>query len=314
MTDWAIPDKARMDEIFESVKNWGRWGADDEAGALNLITDDVRRAAAASVRHGRAVSCSRNIPVDPAPDNPHPALHMMVVGGDDCLIPQVGLEMTSDFVGIAFHGMASSHLDALCHVHREGLMYNGFPGTMVKSTGAKKNSVMCAKDGIVTRGVLLDMPRALDVEWIEPGQILDPDQLDLALTKQNDVEIREGDCLLVSVGRDARRAEHGAWSPMKEGLPGLHPECVPWLHERGISVLGTDVVADPIPMPRIEGWGMPIHECTLVAMGVHLLDNLDLSGLMAECAALSQWDFQLAIGPLRIEGGTGSPVNPIALL
>ena len=304
MAEWPIPDQARMDEIFESVKNWGRWGAEDEAGALNLITPEVRRAASACVRHGRAISCSRNIPVDPAPDNPHPALHMMVAGGDDCLVPEIGLESTADFVGIAFHGMASTHLDAFCHVHRKG----------EKSTGALKNSVMCAKDGIVTRGVLLDMPRALGVPWIEPGQMIDPDQLDEAVQKQGGVEVREGDCLLISMGRDARRDELGPWSPMDPGMPGLHPECVPWLHERSVSVLGSDVVSDVIPLPAIEGWGMPIHECTLVAMGVHLLDNLDLSGLMAACDELSQWDFQLTVAPLRIERGTGSPVNPIALL
>ena len=205
MAGTAIPTPERMTEIFESVKNWGRWGDDDEAGALNLITEDVRRAAAASIRRGRVVSCARNLPVDPAPDNPHPALHMMVVGGDDCLVPEIGLESTSDFVGVAFHGMATSHLDALCHVHKEGLMYNGYPGTLVKSTGAKKNSVMCAKDGIVSRGVLADIPRHLGVEWLEPGEIIEPDELTGCLEAQG-VEVREGDVLLVATGRDARRA------------------------------------------------------------------------------------------------------------
>ena len=179
MSERAAPSKARMDEIFESVKNWGRWGDDDQAGALNLITDEVRLAAAQSIRHGRVVSCARNHPVHPAPDNPHPALHMMVAGGDDCLIPGFGLETTSDFVGIAFHGMASSHLDALCHVFRGGKMYNGFPGTDVKSTGATRNSVMCGREGIVSRGVLLDIPRLLGTEWLEPGRTIDPDELAL---------------------------------------------------------------------------------------------------------------------------------------
>ena len=254
-----------------------------------------------------------DLPVHPAPDNPHPALHMMVAGGDDCLIPEVGLETTSDFVGVAFHGMATSHLDAFCHVHKHGLMYNNQPGTLVKSTGAKRNSVMCAKDGIVSRGVLADMPRHLGLEWLEPGQVIDPEELKSCLAAQ-DVELREGDILLVATGRDARRAKLGPWSPMDPGMAGLHPECIPYFHEKGIAVLGSDCVSDPIPVPPIEGWGMPIHECTLVAMGVHLLDNLDLSGLQAACAELSQWDFQLTIAPLRIEEGTGSPVNPIAVL
>lgn len=313
MSEWPIPSPDRMNEIFESVKNWGRWGAEDERGALNLITPEVQKAAAASVRHGRVVSCSRVIPVDPAPDNPHPALHMMIAGGDDCLVPGIGLESTSDFVGIAFHGMASSHLDALCHVHKDGKMYNGYPGTLVKSTGAKKNSVMAAREGIVSRGLLADLPRHLGVPWLELGQIIDPDQLAGCLESQS-VSAREGDILLVATGRDARRSEHGPWNPMDGGLPGLHPECLPWLHEQGISVLGSDVISDVVPLPPIEGWSMPIHETTLVAMGVHLLDNLDLSRLQDACAELSQWAFQLTIAVLPIEQGTGSPVNPIAVL
>jgi kynurenine formamidase len=308
-----MPSKARMREIFESVKSWGRWGADDEAGALNLIDDEVRRGAAAAVRHGRAISCSLDLPVQPAPDNPHPALHMMLAGGDDCVVPGFGLESTADFVGIAFHGMACSHLDALCHVFVDGRMYNGYPGTDVKSTGAKRNSVMCAKDGIVSRGVLLDMPRTLGVPWLEPAQVIDPDQLDAAEAKEG-VKVRRGDILLISTGRDARRAKHGAWAPFNPGLAGLHPECIPWLRERDIAVLGSDCISDVAPPLGIEGWVVPIHQTVIVAMGVHLLDNLHLGSLMAACAELGQWDFQLTIAPLRIHGGTGSPVNPIALL
>lgn len=313
MADQQVPSKARMEEIFESVKNWGRWGADDEAGALNLITEEVRRGAAAAVRHGRAVSCALDLPVDPDVDNPHPALHMMVVGGDDCLVPEIGLEATMDFVGIAFHGAASSHLDALCHVLVDAKMYNGFPASEVKSTGAKRGSVMCAKDGIVSRGVLLDIPRALGVPWLEPGTSIVPDQLEKAEAEQG-VEVREGDILLVATGRDARRERHGRWSPMEDGFAGLHAECVPWIHERGVAVLGSDAISDVIPGPPVEGWIMPVHQCALVAMGVHLLDNLHLGDVMAACVELAQWDFQFTVAPLRIEGGTGSPVNPIALL
>ncbi len=313
MSEWTTPSKDRMDEIFESVKNWGRWGPEDEAGALNLITDEVRRGGAAAVRHGRAVSCALDLPVQPAVDNPHPALHMMIVGGDDCCLPEVGLETTMDFVGISFHGMASSHLDALCHVHVDGKMYNGYPGTDVKSTGAKRNSVMCAKDGILSRGVLLDIPRTLGVPWLEPGQVIDPDHLEAAEAKQG-VRVQEGDILLVSTGRDARRDEHGKWHPIEEGMAGLHVECVPWIHERGVAVLGSDGISDVIPAPPIEGWVMPVHQATLVAMGLHLLDNLALGDLGAACAELGQYDFQFTVAPLRIDGGTGSPVNPIALL
>jgi kynurenine formamidase len=257
------------------------------------------------------VSCALDLPVHPAPDNPHPALHMMIRGGDDCVIPGIDLEFTSDFVGIGFHGMACSHIDALCHVLKDGRMYNGFPGTDVKSTGAKRNSVMCAKEGIISRGVLLDIPRTLGVPWLEPGHVIDPEDLDAAEAKQS-VKVRKGDILLVSTGRDARRAKRVPWS-MSSGQPGLHAECLSWLRERDVAVLGSDYGSDVLPS-GIEGWMMPIHQTTLVAMGVHLLDNLQLGSLMAACAELGQWDFQLTIAPLRIPEGTGSPVNPIALL
>ncbi len=313
MSDWPIPDKARMDEIFASVKNWGRWGEDDEAGALNLITDEVRLGGAAAVRQGRSVSCALDLAVAPAADNPHPALHMMVQGGDDCLIPDFGLETTSDFVGVAFHGMASSHLDALCHVAVDGRLYNGFPVTEVKSTGARRNSVMVARDGIVSRGVLLDVPRLRGVDWLEPGETITPDELDAAEAGQG-VQVRAGDVLLIGTGRDARREALGSWSPIELGMAGLHPECLPWLRERDVAVLGSDGISDVLPVPAIEGWAMPIHETTLVAMGVHLLDNLSLGALAAACAESGQWDFQFSALPLRVQGGTGSPLNPVALL
>ena len=309
-TQWT-PEHMRS--VFESVKNWGRWGADDEAGALNLITAEKRRQAARAVRVGRAVSCARELAVQPAVDNPHPALHMMIRGGDDCVLPGIGLETTMDFVGVAFHGMATTHIDALCHVFVDERMYNGFPASEVRSTGARRGSIMCAKDGIVSRGVLLDIAASKSQRWLEPGTEIGIADLEAA-EKAHGVSVEEGDILLVATGRDARRAETGPWAPFTDGLAGLHPECVPWLHERGIAVLGCDGISDVFPGPQIEGWAMPIHQCTLVAMGVHLLDNLRLDELSSACAEHGQYDFQFTVAPLRVEQGTGSPCNPIAVL
>jgi kynurenine formamidase len=303
----------RAREIFESVKNWGRWGDDDEAGALNLITDAHRRAAAAEARTGELVSCARDFPVVPSVENQHPALHMMVRAGDDCVLPGVGLEMSSDFVGVAFHGMATSHIDALCHVFVDGQMYNGFPATEVKSTGASRGSIMAARDGVVGRGVLLDIPRLRGVDHLEPGDTITPDELDAAETAQG-VHVGEGDILLVGTGRDLRRSRTGPWHPFEGGLAGLHAECIPWLHERDIAVLGCDGVSDVLPGDNPPGWSMPVHQCTLVAMGVHLLDNLRLDRLATACARHERWSFLFTFGPLRVRGGTGSPLNPLAVL
>ena len=311
MSDAWTPE--RMRSVFEEVKNWGRWGAEDESGALNLITPAKRREAAAAVISGETVSCAHELAVQASVENPHPALHMMVRGGDDCVVPGIGMESTMDFIGVAFHGMATSHIDALCHVLVDKQMYNGFPASEVKSTGARKGSIMCARDGVVGRGVLLDIPHLLDVDYLEPGTAITVADLEAAETAQG-VTVGEGDILLVGTGRDTKRAESGPWHPFDGGIAGLHPETIPWLHDRHISVLGCDGVSSVLPGRHPAGWAMPVPQCVIVAMGVHLLDNLRLDRLAAACANHDKWTFLFTVAPLRIEGGTGSPANPIALL
>jgi kynurenine formamidase len=304
---------ARMDEIFEKVKNWGRWGAEDQAGALNLITPAKRAAAAKLVKTGEIVSCARELPVQPNAENPTPALHMMIAAADACDASGVpGLEASMDFVGVAFHGMAVSHIDALCHVFVRGQMYNGFPASDVKSIGALRNSIMVAREGIVSRGVLLDIPRLRGVPFLPGSERITLDELAAAERAQN-VRVEPGDVLLVAGGRDARREREGPWAPLEGGLAGLHPECIPWLHERDVAVLGSDGVSDPLPGSGIERWPIPVHQCTLVAMGVHLLDNLMLGRLLEACARHRRWEFLFVVAPLRVDRGTGSPVNPIAV-
>jgi kynurenine formamidase len=301
-----------LERLFEQVKNWGKWGADDQRGALNYITPARRAAAARLVRDGESVSCALEFPTAPAPDNPNPAQHMMVMAGDACTSTGIpGLEAALDYIGVAFHGMAVSHIDALCHVFVEGKMYNGFDASDVKSIGALRNSIMAGKDGIASRGVLLDIPRLRGVDWLEITERISPEDLDAAERKQG-VRVQEGDILLIATGRDKRRQARGSWSPA-EGLAGLDATCIPWLHERRIAVLGSDGVSDAIPNPDAERWPLPVHQCCLVAMGVHLLDNLRLDRLAAACAARERYEFLFVVSPLRIERGTGSPVNPVAL-
>ncbi|HIF97695.1 MAG TPA: cyclase family protein [Myxococcales bacterium] len=301
-----------LEAAFEKAKNWGRWGDADEAGALNFITPAIRARAAQLVTEGRNVSCALPFPTVPAPDNPHPALHHMIQAGDSCTGGMTGeLEASMDFIGIAFHGMATSHIDALCHVFVNETMYNGRSASEVKSTGAQSNAITVARDGIVSRGVLLDIPRLQGVESLELGYQIGPGELEAA-EKAQGVTVGEGDILLVATGRDVRRARHGAWSPM-DGMAGLGASCVPWLHERRIAVLGSDGISDSIPSTDMADWSVPIHQCCLVAMGVHLLDNLKLSDLAVTCAEEQRWEFLFTIAPLVIEGGTGCPVNPVAM-
>lgn len=301
--------------LFERVKNWGRWGETDERGTLNYLTPEKTAAAAAQVKSGRSVSCSRDFPVHPHPENPFPAHHHMVVAGDDPCVPGGnGLETAMDYIGIAFHGMASTHIDALCHVFVEGRMYNGWPATDVKSTGARRNSIMAAKDGITGRGVLLDLPLAAGQAFLDPGPEITANDLDAA-ARHHGVEVGEGDIVLIRTGRDARRDAVPTSTEDGMRLAGLHPDCIDWLHDRKVALLGGDGVHDPLPGgARYEGWPVPVHMCALVAMGLHLLDNLWLEDLSQACREEGRWSFLLSCAPLRIERGTGSPINPIAIL
>jgi kynurenine formamidase len=307
--------KADMRRLFDEVSNWGRWGADDESGTLNYLTPERVAAGARLVQSGRQISCARNFPVHPGPENPTPALHHMVMGGDDpCAHGVPGLECSLDFIGIAYHGLASSHIDALCHVFVDGKMYNGVDAREVRSTGARRNSIMCAKDGIAGRGVLLDIPRLRAASYVDPKEPVTSTELSAAAQAQ-EVSVGEGDILLVSVGRDAHRLQHPPSGGGYPTLAGLGPDCIPWLHERKIAVLGSDAVHDPTPSSdSIEDWPIPVHMCGLAAMGLHLLDNLYLADLEKACAETRRSEFFIALAPLRIEKGTGSPVNPIAIL
>jgi kynurenine formamidase len=303
-----------LQQIFEQVKNWGRWGADDEAGALNYLTPAHVRHAASLVQDGLAVSLAADFPVRLAPDNLYPAHHMMVMAGDarkDHGVP--GLETALDYIGINYHGMACSHIDALCHVFVNGRMYNDRDALDVRSTGARHNDIMVARNGIVGRGVLLDLPGLRGVEWLEPDTVVEPEEL-IDCERHQGIGFQEGDILLVATGRFERRAALGAWDTQTVGLAGLSARCAPLLHDRRIAALCGDGVNDPLPSATIEGWAMPLHMCCLVGMGVHLFDNLDLSRLSQECRTRRRYELMFSAAPLRVVGGTGSPVNPIGIL
>ena len=303
-----------MDSVFDAVSNWGRWGCDDQRGALNLVAESQVAEATRLVQHGTVVSCSLELPILPAADNPMPVQHMMIIGGDASTVMGIrGLETALDYVGVAFHGAAVTHLDALCHMFVRGRMYNGRPASDVLSVGAMYNSIAAVADGVTGRGVLLDVPRLRGVDWLEPTEVISPEELS-AIEESQGVRVGPGDILLVRTGRDARRAALGAWSPDADGLAGLDPRCVTWLSERDVAVLGSDGACDPLPHNGDSDWPLPIHQCCLVAMGVHLLDNLALTELADACARLERWAFLFSVAPLRIPGATGSPVNPLAVL
>ena len=295
--------------LFEKLSNWGRWGKDDQRGALNFITNQKLAAAARLVQTGESVSMALPLATIPAPDNPTPVTHLMVQAGIDSA--QQALPYSGDYFAIAPHGMANTHIDALCHVFWQNKMYNGFDASEVGSHGAKKCAIDVTRAGIVSRGVLLDIPRLKKIEWMEPGAKILPEDLDAAEKAQH-VHVEEGDVLLVRTGRAAMRKAKGGWDPMRVGLPGLDAACLPWLHERRVAVLGCDAVSDVVPS-GYDGVALPVHVGTLVAMGIHLIDNADLDAVSSASARLGRNEFMFSMAPLILERGTASPVNPLAI-
>lgn len=310
----AAPSADEVEAIYAATRNWGRWGGDDERGTLNLLTAERRAAAAALVRSGRSVSLGHDLPVVPSVETPSPAHHHMLASGDardSNGIP--GYEASRDYVGTDVHGMGITHVDALCHMFVRGEMYGGRSADLVRSTGALANTIMAGADGLSGRGVFLDLPRALGVPHLPGNTAVGVAMLERAEAELG-VTVGEGDLLVVGTGRDARRAEAGKLDPFRDGLAGLHAECLPWLHERGVAVLGSDGISDPTPGLGIQEWPFPIHQVGIVGLGLHLIDNMALADVADVCADEGRWEFLLTVAPLRVVGGTGCPVNPIAVL
>jgi kynurenine formamidase len=303
---------AELLQLFERISNWGRWGNDDECGALNFITGEKRAAAARLVRSGEIVSLGLPLAKTPAIDNPTPVTHLMTQAGIDG--PRDSAFGTADYFAIHPHGYANTHLDALCHVIWRGKMYNGFDAAEFDLHGPKRCAIDVASQGIVSRGVLLDVTKVRKVEWLEPGERVFPEDLDKA-EKDHKLRVGEGDVLLIRVGRARRRKVKGGWEPAQDGLfpmAGLDPTCLAWLHERRIALLGSDGVSDVFPT-GYDAIPFPIHVGTLVMMGIHLLDNADLDELAATAGREGRHEFQFAMLPLILRQGTASPVNPVAI-
>lgn len=289
---------------------WGRWGADDERGALNHLTPERVVAAAGLVRDGVSITLSLPLATVAAVCNPEPADHHMTMLSDTD-IGSGSLRFAKDYVGLDYHNDGHSHIDAPCHVAYEGALYNGKPQDAVTSQGASVEAIEVLKDGLVGRGVLLDIPRLRGAPWLQPGEHVLRADLEAAEREQG-VTLGEGDILLVRTGHARRLAELGPWDTAG-AKAGLHPSAMPFLAERGVAALGCDGNSDTAPSST-EGVAFPIHVLTLNAMGIHLLDYLQLEDLRAACERTGRWAFLLVAAPLRIVGGTGSPLNPIAIL
>ena len=302
-----------FEDIFESVKNWGRWGADDVMGTLNLITPEHVKAAVATVTEGLHVSMAIPINTVAGPDNPSQAIHHMVQM-HDLDIGSGKLTFSMDFLGMECHGDCHTHIDALNHIAYGGKLYNGLPATEVTSRGSRVLYMDHYSQGIIGRGVLLDVPRHRGVEWLEPGEAVTRAELE-AVEEAQGVRLGEGDLFVFRTGHHARRLAKGAWDNGYdgEGKAGLHVDTIPWMHERGIAGFLPDGDGETVPSV-VDGILYPIHPLQVTAMGMMVSDSLQLEDVAPICDRLGRWEFMVAIAPLRIVGGTGSPFNPIAIL
>src|SRR3989442_11205865 len=293
-----VVTKEQFEQWKKEYSNWGRWGKDDQIGAVNLITPAKRKQAAALVKEGFSVSLALDADKVKAIDNPNPYEHRMTAIG-------------SDYVGVAAHGWAHTHLDSLAHVNYNGVFYNGYtpdPETVKRENGHARNSIHNLKNGIFTRGILVDIPRMKGVPYLEPGTPIYVEDIE-AWEKQAGVKVGAGDALFVRTGVWPRRKVEGPWVRGRAGRDaGLDATVIPWLRKRDVAVLGSDHPqgVNPSEVPNA------IHDFALVSLGVHLFDNCDLEALAEAAAARKRWEFLLTVAPLPVRGATGSAVNPIA--
>jgi kynurenine formamidase len=295
-------------ERFEALKNWGRWGTADERGTLNHIDASRIAAALKTVTGDTTIGLGHALSARPGATNHYPIAHGTMPDGGYRLADGSHVGHHLEYIGMRPHGQAITHLDALCHFSVDGLTYNG---RRVADTPMPEHGTVAAmRAGVVGRGVLLDVPRALGVDWLEPGQAVTPELARFTEGSQR-TQVGPGDILLVRTGRRAREAKLGPWKTMEQ-LAGCDTGLLPWMNERGVAMLGGDGVSDTYPSP-LAGLRTPVHVLALVAMGLPLIDNCALEELASACAARSRWEFLFVMGALDYPGGSSSPVNPIAI-
>jgi kynurenine formamidase len=280
----------------KELSNWGRWGENDEIGTLNLITPAKRKQAAALVTEGFSVSLSTDGNTTQEIDNPRPLIVNRASVG-------------SDTFDVSYHGWAVTHLDALAHqFNDQGVGYNGYKPSeeSVLKQGHNRNSILTVKNGIFTRGVLMDIPRLKGVPYLELGTAIYPEDLE-AWEKMTGIKVQQGDALLIRVGRWTARKAIGPFRPGSAWqAAGLHPSVLPWLKQRDVAVLVGEAGQSVGPS---DG---EIHDIAIHTLGMHVIDAANMDALAEAAATRKRWEFLFTVAPLPIPGSTGSPVNPIA--
>jgi hypothetical protein len=304
-TSHPVVPLAQFERWQKELSNWGRWGKDDEMGALNLITPAKRRQAAALVKDGLTVSLASDAATRKDVDVPCPAEWMMTSATQNSAADRIAYP--------CIHGAGATHLDSFAHIFFNGLAWNGYrvSDIVTKDKGAIRNSVLNMKHGIVTRAVLFDIPRLKGLPYLEPGTRIFPADLE-AWEKTAGVTVGAGDALLLRWGRWARRTKLGPW-PIDEGAAGLDNTVIPWLKQRDVSLIAWETPGY-VPQPPGDLPRLALHNFALTMLGIMLIDRADLEAVSEAAAARNRWEFMLSVAPLPIPYGTGSPVNPLALM
>jgi kynurenine formamidase len=291
--------KEELERWMTDLSNWGRWGKDDQLGAANLITPAKRKQALALAKTGETVSLSHNPLTEKAADANEPFSHTLSI------IERAGIAVEQQEV--SFHGSTFTHLDAFCHVSHDGKLFNGlaFQDVVSKDGGCNKLSITVFKNGIVTRGILLDIPRLKGVPYLEAGTHVYREDVE-AWEKKAGIKVAAGDAIFLRTGRWARREKVGPFA----NLSGYDGSFAPFLKQRDVALIGSDGIQD---VGTVPGFALPIHQIALVALGVDIFDNLDLEALSETAARLNRWEFLLFASPIPFNNGTGSLINPIAV-
>lgn len=308
----------KVKEFSQKYKNWGKWGAEDEWGTLNYITPEKIVEAARLVRQGKVFSLA--IPFDDkGPQtgsfgrfNP---IHFMLQDGADVAagaqdhLPN--LRYTDDAVTMPLQ--CATQWDSLAHIMYEGKMYNGYDARMVTSAGAKKNGIDKMRNKIISRGVLLDIPRYRGKPWLEAGEAIYPADLDGAVA-QGKVSVGKGDIVLIRTGQLAQVRAEGSWGQYSGGpAPGLSLTTAPWFCEKQVAGYATDTWGTEVIPNETEDVFQPLHIVFIVHAGMLVGEIFDLEELAEDCARDGVYEFMFVAPPLPITGAVGSPVNPQAI-
>lgn len=316
-----MPKHFSMDDVkalADKYKNWGRWGDDDQLGTLNYITPQKIVDASGLVKQGKVLSLA--IPFD---DNGpqtgsfgrfNPIHFMLQDGGDVSIGAQdhlPNIQYTDDAVTMPLQ--CATQWDALAHILYRGKMYNGYEAHHVNSTGAKKNGMENAKDKVVSRGVLLDIPRYKGKQWLEPGEAVYPEDLDGAAA-MGKVSVGTGDIVLVRTGQIGQVRADGSWGEYSGGsAPGLGVDCAQWICEHEVAGYATDTWGTEVIPNETPDIFQPLHMILIVHAGVLVGEIFDLEGLAEDCANDGVYEFLFVAPPLPITGAVGSPINPQAI-